>query len=418
MATAAAAAAASTRTSKLKRRKPDRLGWLGGNSTIEEFQESPGESQDSSMLNPRPMEENFGGGGGTKVPLNRHSVDLTVDTDRSSNNDGVKTYECARCTLINPIAETNCQVCEARRCSIRKQSSGSSKRVLEDDIDSCQTDVVKRKHASTKLDVVPTQNVSKQQPKSSNAISRHLSTKSKESSQLWNLTHSQSSVKSKPSTSKKAKQSAKKSTHSSTISSQLWIDKHTPRTAAELCIAPKKIEEVRQWLRSHISARQTRRGNRNHQSNAFLSPYEASLEQVKLMILVGSPGIGKSTLIKVLAKELKLQLLTWNDAHLEYNYEQSLREEGVLPYQSQLASFEEFLVGAGVGLDSLGVDMHSSESGNGEYNGSVILIEDVSFYCLDLLCTLRLGLQLFHFRSTCSCKIPNLHNAEAAQSFR
>lgn len=105
-----------------------------------------------------------------------------------------------------------------------------------------------------------------------------------------------------------------------------------------------------------------------------------------MMILVGSPGIGKSTMIKVLAREMKLQLLTWNDAQVEY-YDQSSREEGaVVPYQSQLASFEEFLVGCGTGIESLGVEMEKSEGQNDEYDGSLILIEEVRY---DFICLVK-----------------------------
>eukprot|EP00804_Cyclotella_cryptica_P016451 CCRYP_004691-RA/>CCRYP_004691-RA protein AED:0.20 eAED:0.20 QI:138/0.5/0.66/1/1/1/3/1616/783 len=390
----AAAASGPTRSSKLKRRRrhkePDRLDWLGGNSSNDDFRVSPSEARVISLSNPQPTEEYFvsggggDGGGGTQVPWNGDAVDLTADSDGSFHNDAEKTYECARCTLVNPIGETNCQVCGARRCSVRKPKSRYSKRILEDESDLCRTDGTKRNHAATKSNREPLHHVSKRQPPSNNESSRPLKSTSKESSQLWKWTHSQSSVNPKPkqpTTTKKAKQSSTKATTSTSITSQLWIDKHTPQTAAELCIAPKKIDEVRQWLRTHISARQSRRSNgSNTHNNVLPGPYEAPLlEQGKLMILVGSPGIGKSTLVKVLAKELKLQLLMWNDAHVDYAYEQMsmIREGGYLPYQSQLASFEEFLVGAGVGLDSLDVEVQRNESGMDEYSGSVILIEDL-----------------------------------------
>ena len=137
------------------------------------------------------------------------------------------------------------------------------------------------------------------------------------------------------------------------------------------------------------------------------------------MILVGSPGIGKSTLVKVLANEMKLQLLTWNDAPVDYRYEEAVRgEELLLPYQSALASFEEFLAGAGAGLDSLGVDVPSNQSDLEECHGCVILIEDVRFYGRDRFCFLNFDWAHCIFGCFSLCKIPNLHNAEAALSFR
>ena len=60
----------------------------------------------------------------------------------------------------------------------------------------------------------------------------------------------------------------------------------------------------------------------------------------EILLLVGSPGIGKSTMCHVLAKELELGLLEWSDAQssiasyanfesssslLSFNYQSSLR---------------------------------------------------------------------------------------------
>ena len=105
-------------------------------------------------------------------------------------------------------------------------------------------------------------------------------------------------------------------------------------------------------------------------------------------------------MVKVLAREMNLEILTWNDAHVDYVDNSASFQIGggageYLPYQSQLASFEEFLNAGGLGMDSLdvaGLDSggggggKSSKSGrtsltsekDGEYEGSVILIEEVS----------------------------------------
>jgi stage III sporulation protein SpoIIIAA len=41
--------------------------------------------------------------------------------------------------------------------------------------------------------------------------------------------------------------------------------------------------------------------------------------ETKLMILIGNPGVGKSAMVRTLAREMNIQILAWNDAHVEYN---------------------------------------------------------------------------------------------------
>ena len=136
------------------------------------------------------------------------------------------------------------------------------------------------------------------------------------------------------------------------------------------------------------------------------------------MILVGSSGIGKSTMIQTLAREMDIEIITWNDIHVDYNMSHGIDAEGdnsrgggmaYLPYQSQLHSFEEFLKSGGVGMKSLDLlvgdeeedDSSSFENqsvkkrkGGGkmgnidthkEYVGSLILVEEVSFILLQIL---------------------------------
>lgn len=296
---------------------------------------------------------------------NKDAVDLTADgsddDDRCNNKpeklDEKKNdqWECSQCTLLNTNDQMNCIVCGHRRSSVRKMTLGGiineSKSQLKDDKSNGE------------------------RAKSQTADKRKKDSKQssvKEKSQLWKWTQSQSSQ-----STKSKKQSAKLSTKKPTTtesSTDLWIDKHFPKTSTDLCIAPKKIEEVRTWLVSHVQARQQRRhatAYRNGSSSNFeiqRSLYEAPPSQ--LMILVGSPGVGKSTLIHVLSKELKLNVLKWNnDVHTDYI---ASKGEEYVPYQSQLASFEEFLIGVGTDMDSL-----DEKGGEERFDGSVILIEEV-----------------------------------------
>lgn len=50
-----------------------------------------------------------------------------------------------------------------------------------------------------------------------------------------------------------------------------WIDRFAPKDIKELCVAPKKIKQVQEWLE----------------------------KSERMLIMVGSPGIGKSTMVKL-----------------------------------------------------------------------------------------------------------------------
>lgn len=194
------------------------------------------------------------------------------------------------------------------------------------------------------------------------------------------------------------------------VDTAMWVDKHAPRSSAELCVAPKKVEEVRDFLESHVSYATRRRSSAKNDSDATTAnkPWETPeglAPEAGLMVLVGSPGVGKSATVRALAREAGARILTWNDVQIDYN--KNRRDDApfeagsYLPYQSQLSSFEEFLTQGRAGKEALdlgtdlgGADLPSEEGGAreepGEHGCSLILIEE----------------------------IPNLWNAEAAQSFR
>jgi len=279
-------------------------------------------------------------------------------------------------------------------------------------------------------------------------------------------------------------------------SNEMWIDKYAPQTSTEVCMAPKKVDEIKSFLLSYITNNSEKRKQKRQRTNntmsqkkqqqlccytkgdvvnytnsngeiytctilavdiddgmepyytiqlenndnkhgnggirekqtdnAHLSPLllddaagpssspPSILLQTKLLILAGSPGIGKSATIHALANEMSIEVLTWDDAHVEYSNNNNHNDGGgggdyYIPYQSQLNSFEEFLSQSGVGVQSLefvlddddddddnGISSskrkatNNSKNKNKNYVGSLILIEE----------------------------IPNLYNSEVEQTFR
>ncbi|GAA99872.1 uncharacterized protein L969DRAFT_91813 [Mixia osmundae IAM 14324] len=78
--------------------------------------------------------------------------------------------------------------------------------------------------------------------------------------------------------------------HPTGAHSVLWTDLCTPETADELAVHPRKIEDVRRWLREALEP-------------GKLAKYR------RLLVLSGPTGSGKTAVIRVLAKELGADLV-------------------------------------------------------------------------------------------------------------
>jgi cell cycle checkpoint protein len=403
------------RRNNTNRGPPSRLDWMGGGFGLGGGRESSRRSDDKIVTQSAAPENDSGDDETLLTPRadNTSAIDLTGSDDDGRDNikNGNKKenkWTCQRCTLQNPQSASVCGACDARRESTRNNNTKKENYHIDgDNSDDSEFPAVTMKS------------------RKNNGSSRSSSSTIRNNNKVPTL-NSQKSQPRKRSTSSSSRNSKKSSRAASAVSAQkkqsqsqskeMWTDKHAPKCTKDLCVAPKKIDEVKKWLISHTNCRQTKRES-SVQSKTIneqdLDPWEipdewetdACAPEAKLMILVGSPGIGKSAMVHALAAEMNLEVLTWNDAHhtAEFvDYRESHSMDAYLPYQSQMNSFEEFLSAGGVGMDSLELDVGDDDGDDSlmmkggakkeerQTQGSIILIEE----------------------------IPNLYNAEAAQSFR
>lgn len=434
---------------------PGRLGWLGGGMTSSlSASASVGNDNHNNIHNDNATNDNDINAGsqsssGEKLLTPRPDCDINNTTSTITDGDTnidltednsniINSWACRKCTLINSQSLSVCDACNARRESNRSSSKSNQCDIMlgEEGIINGDDELLgKSKKQKLKAPSSKANNVTNKQQKQKQPHKKTKTTLSSwQSSLLSQHSFSSQSNKNKKSkssssvssfnTSKKKSSSTMskmRSTNNNMKNTEMWIDKHAPTSTKELCVAPKKIDEVRNFLSSHISyTAYQRKQNQKQQAQSNITtnpstnnnPWEISINntqptppQTKLMILVGSSGIGKSTMIKTLAREMNIEIITWNDIHVDYNMSHDIDGGGgmaYLPYQSQLHSFEEFLKSGGVGMKSLDLlvdddddDDSSFENqsvkrrkgggkmGNNdidkEYVGSLILVEEVSF---------------------------------------
>ncbi|KHN79262.1 Cell cycle checkpoint protein RAD17 [Toxocara canis] len=97
-------------------------------------------------------------------------------------------------------------------------------------------------------------------------------------------------------------------------------DRFVPTNTSELAVHNKKIEQVREWMLNHRNG----------------------MRRSKLLLLTGPCGSGKTATVKVLCRELRMELVEWESPdHYDFSYDQNGEE--VLCEQSQVRVFADFL---------------------------------------------------------------------------
>lgn len=102
----------------------------------------------------------------------------------------------------------------------------------------------------------------------------------------------------------------------------------------------------------------------------------------KFLILVGSPGIGKSTAVQCLAREKDLEVVEWRES-LSVAWQPNAYTS--IEHESPIRSFESFLTQNAVGYTSLALEQNSSANPpsrqqNPSYQKSIVLLQDLP-YC-------------------------------------
>ena len=164
----------------------------------------------------------------------------------------------------------------------------------------------------------------------------------------------QKSTLGRPATLVSTSQEASSRTRKRKRDTLLWVDKYAPTTAAQLCVAPKKVKEVRTWLLD-------------------------SEKLSRLLVFVGSPGVGKSTVIKILGQELGWTVHEWSDSFTTRHYNSGGGGSlGSVDQSNSLESFQEFLDHTGAGFSPLELSLGATKMTNTSDAKSIIVIDEVS----------------------------------------
>ncbi|PPQ69263.1 hypothetical protein CVT24_000069 [Panaeolus cyanescens] len=152
----------------------------------------------------------------------------------------------------------------------------------------------------------------------------------------------------------------------------LWVDRYEPETEAELAVHVRKVADVRAWFQEAMDG----------------GPSGQLRKYRRILVLTGPSGTGKTSTVRVLAKEMGFEILEWRNSISENvtaaNFDENIYDGETSTYptygpppESLFIKFEAFLTRA----SSCGnvFDSASSSSGKSKKTPShrVILLEDL-----------------------------------------
>ncbi|KAI1179321.1 cell cycle checkpoint protein RAD17 [Nemania sp. FL0916] len=127
-----------------------------------------------------------------------------------------------------------------------------------------------------------------------------------------------------------------------------WSERFGPINLDELVVHKKKVADVRRWLEDVMAGRMRQR----------------------LLILKGAAGTGKTTTLRLLAKDMRCEILEWRNPTTSLGSTQG--------FQSASAQFEEFMTRGGK-FSQLDIGLESSSpesSNNSDGSQKIMLIEE------------------------------------------
>ncbi|KAK7689412.1 hypothetical protein QCA50_007204 [Cerrena zonata] len=151
---------------------------------------------------------------------------------------------------------------------------------------------------------------------------------------------------------------------------QMWIDLHVPTTEETLAVHKRKVQDVRQWLLEALEG----------------GPSGKLRKYRRILALTGPAGTGKTATIRILARELNVEILEWRNGIDDTFRRDSLSEDAHsdddwMEYEGLSEKFRNFLTRAAkchsvLGLGST-VGSTSTSTIRGDSKRRIVVLEDL-----------------------------------------
>ncbi|KAL0959331.1 hypothetical protein HGRIS_014592 [Hohenbuehelia grisea] len=108
----------------------------------------------------------------------------------------------------------------------------------------------------------------------------------------------------------------------------LWVDLYEPSSETELAVHPRKVEDVRHWIKE-----------------AFEGGPSGKLRRYrKVLVLTGPAGTAKTTTLRILSREIGFEIVEWrNSADDQFPSEYQAGASDLSAYESSSVKFANFL---------------------------------------------------------------------------